>query len=1232
MSVNNSVRDLKMPEHQTAQPCGSCFTMSIARHLGGLMAVFMLLLPMASADEIDFNRDVRPILSRYCFKCHGPDDNARKGGMRLDVRAGALATAESGSPPIVPGRPDDSELIARIETTDDDRMPPPSTKTALSAEQKLILRRWVAGGAEYRAHWAFVAPRQAPLPQVGQTGWPRNAIDRFVLARLEASGLKPSPQADLYALLRRVSLDLVGLPPTVTEVDAFLKEAGVQAAGEAEAANRFDMAYERFVDRLLASPHYGERWARRWLDLARYADTNGYEKDRPRSIWPYRDWVINALNADMPFDQFTIEQLAGDMLPNATTAQRVATGFHRNTMLNEEGGIDPLEFRFHAMTDRVATTGTTWLGLTLGCAQCHTHKYDPISHSAYYEFMAFLDNADEPDLNLPGPNAAAESQRREERAALLVRELPGKYPFRQVEWRIVSSGASVTASSQSPTELLPDGSWKFSGAPAETDLYTFVIDTDLAAVDRLQIEAIRDQNAGPGRTPHGNFVLTDLTIKVAPPDDPEGGQPVTIARAEADFSQDGFPVAHAFDGDAKTGWAIDDSAGKAGGMKSRTATFFFEPGATPPGSLRRWTIQLHQNHGDKHTLARVRLSLGAALHDARPDEVRRAEAIDQGLNGWLEHERTQAVRWRPVAPVSAHAERMLLTTQPDQSVFVSGDSSKTDVYELDFQLGGQDVTAIRLEALPDERLPARGPGMTYYEGTKGDFFLTELAAAAAGQPVRFAKATSSFAQNQFSKNAASAALAIDGDFQTGWSVAGGQGQRHVAVFVCQEPLRAVREFSLRMTYGRHFASSLGRFRISVTSDLNVGDARNLPDDVAKLLLIPDAELTTADRDRLRREFLMQAPELAQFTKEIRELQQPPAMQTTLVLQERPAENPRLTSIHHRGEFLQPTERVSPHVPSFLPGVPGGAPANRLTFARWLVSPGNPLTARVTINRQWAGFFGRGLVRTTGDFGYQGELPSHPELLDWLAVEFVNQGWSLKKMHKLIVMSATYRQASQAAPDLYARDPDNSLLARGPRVRLDAEIIRDSLLQASGLLSRKIGGPSVYPPQPASVTTEGAYGAISWTPSQGEDRFRRSLYTFSKRTAPFAMYATFDAPSGEACVARRDASNTPLQALTLLNDQVCVEASQALGRILADAPGPVEQQIIELYRRAVVRPPDEHELSLLAAFYARQLARLNEKSLDAGVIAGEAGEQAPLRAAWTLLARAVFNLDEMVVKE
>jgi hypothetical protein len=1183
-----------------------------------LPAALALLLPglLAAADGApaipDFNAEVRPILAGFCFKCHGPDDKGRKAKLRLDVREVATRPAKSGDIAIVPGDVAASHLIARITSSDQDEvMPPPATQKTLSALQKDILTRWIAGGAVYRPHWAFVPPRQAEPPTVAHAQWARTPIDHFVAARLEAEGLEPSPAADRYTLIRRVSLDLIGLPPTAAEADAFVADTAPDA-------------YERVVDHLLAQPQYGERWARRWLDLARYADTNGYEKDRPRSIWPYRDWVINALNADMPFDRFTIEQLAGDLLPHPDQDALTATGFHRNTMLNEEGGIDPLEFRFYSLVDRVSTTGKAWLGLTVQCAQCHTHKYDPITQREYYQLMAFLDNADEPTYLLKPQDYDRRRSEVEAKIAAVVAALPERFETDiPIAWSSPAA-ATLTTSSGEKGQQLSDASLMLTGPGAARDDYQVEFDVPAPDISMLRLEAIPDKanpKGGPGRAASGNFVINELQVLVAPTGGADKPVPVKLVKAEADYSQKGFDVKGAIDGDPKTGWAVDSD--KIG--SPRTATFTFDkPVQLPAGA--HFIIRLEQQYGDQHTLGHFRLSLG---HRHQVDDLKaeRTAQIERGFSAWLERERARSVRWTVLHPASASAAVPILSVLDDDSVLASGDQTKSDTYELAYQQLPERITALRLEVLPDESLPNGGPGRVYYEGAPGDFGLSELTASADGAALHFAKAMESFANG-----GNHAANAIDGRTDTIWSIDGGQGRAHNAVFVLAEPLSGAKALKVSMLFERYFSAGLGRFRFSVTGDPPPPGASEVPAGVAELLARPAAARTAADQQRLRSAYLLTAPETRAAQAEIDGLRKSlRAYPTTLVFAERPSAHHRSTFMHNRGEYLQPTERVEADVLSVLPPLPAGAAHDRLALARWLVDRGNPLTARVTVNRQWAALFGRGIVRTVDDFGYQGDPPTNPALLDWLAVAFMDQGWSLKKLQRLIVLSATYQQSSRATPALLARDPGNLLLARGPRFRLEAELIRDGMLKESGLLSGRIGGPSVYPPQPANVTTDGAYGSLEWKVSSGEDRYRRGLYTFSKRTAPYAMFTTFDGPSGEACIAQREISNSPLQALTMLNDTVILEAAQALGAAIAAQPGGDGERATALFRRCLTRPPEAQELGLLVAFVSAQRARFASHELDPAALGGAGPGDAAERAAWVALARVLLNLDEAITK-
>jgi hypothetical protein len=745
----------------------------------------------APRTAVGFNRDIRPILTRHCFKCHGLD--VKKAGLDLQDRAAALKELKSVNTAIVPGKSADSELIARVSAEyDEERMPPRGAGPRVTRAEVAKLRAWIDQGARYETHWAYVKPVRPALPAVKNRAWVRNAIDYFILARLEKEGLALSPEAGRETLIRRLSLDLTGLPPTVADVEAFL-------------ADRSPGAYEKVVDRLLASPHYGEHQARPWLDQARYADTNGYENDARRTIWPYRDWVIAAFNRDMPFDRFTIEQIAGDLLPNATLDQQIATGFHRNTMVNTEGSTDDEEFRVAAVVDRVNTTMEVWMGTTFGCCQCHSHKYDPFTQKEYYRLLAFF-------------NSTADRGR-----------------------------------SNDPTVALPD-------------------------------EALKAKQAR-------------LTAEIA-------------------------------------------------------------------------------------------------------------------------------------------------------------------------RLKGQPAKAKELAALRKQ--------------------------LAALRPV-----------------------------------------------------------------------------------------------------------------------------------------------TTLVMKELP--KPRPTHVHIRGNHRNPGEKVSPGVPAKLHPLAGGQPANRLALARWLVDPDNPLVGRVTMNRIWARYFGRGFVETSEDFGAQGDPPSHPELLDWLATELVRQGWSLKAVHRLIVTSATYRQSSRVTLELYRRDPYNRLLARGPRFRLAAEMVRDNALAVSGLLCRKVGGPSVFPYQPDGIWFN-PYSGDRWVMSTGGDQYRRGLYTFWRRTAPFAAFMAFDAPSREVCTERRARTNTPLQALATLNDRAFVDPAAALSRrMMAEGKGADRDRAVYGFRLAVARRPGTRELGLLLRLYEDNLARYRKDPAAARALATSGlgppprGMDVARLAAWTVVANVLLNLDETITK-
>ena len=1008
------------------------------------------LFPLATvlSATVEFRRDIEPIFVKRCSECHGPD--VQKGKLRLDDKALALKGGSSGEPLLIPGKSAESELMIRVTAEDpDDVMPAKGDR--LDPEQIELLRRWIDEGATWpdtdaRDHWSFIKPTRPELPRVQQASWVRTDIDRFILAKLEQEGLAPSPEADRATLVRRLALDLTGLPPQPSEVDAFLRDSRPDA-------------YERLVERLFNSPHYGEHIARWWFDLARYADSNGYQVDLARSIWPYRDWVIDAFNENKPFDVFSVEQLAGDLLPNATLAQKVATGFNRNTKINDEGGGDAEEYRTKAVKDRVATTATTWLGLTMMCAECHTHKYDPITHDEYYQFYSFFNNsADggnysvEPTLPVPAPR------------------VDGKVAYLRGE--IARVAAQLTEAEHN----LPN-----------------------------------EQAAWERRMSRKTNVWQTLTLENA----------------------------------VSTGGAVLTNL--------------------PDGSL-----------------------------------------LSMGLNPIYD-------------TITAQAE--------------------TDI---------QGITAILLETLPDPSLPTNGPG----RWKEGNFILDEFIVTAAPRnggedatiDVRLGSAVADWEQ-QFYR----AEHAVDRNPKTGWAIGPKVGQRHFLIARTMEPIGFADGAKLGFRFDHYHGNNhtIGRMRISVTTEADSDALWPVPAEIAALMMMPAADRTEAQRQELTAHYRTVSPEIRRLERELfrlneREAELANAKYSTLVLRERDGP-PRTNYVHLRGSFLDKGKEVTAGVPAFLHPFPDDEPANRLTLSRWLVSPDNPLTARVTVNRLWERFFGTGIVKTSDDFGRQGEEPSHPELLDWLATEFVRTGWDMKEMQRQLVMSATYRQASGVNEQLMEMDLYNRWLARGPRFRLDAEVIRDQALAVSGLLNPELGGPSVYPIQPANLWKEIGFlrpeiGMDEWPVSEGPDLYRRGVYTFWRRVCTYPTFSTFDAPSRDVCVSRRPRTNTPLQALAALNDPVAMEMARVFGqRIMAEGGADPGQRIEFAFRVCLARTPTEAEKARLEALFTQQLKSFyaDPGAADALLSIGPADRPARQEsrelAAWTMVANVLLNLDETLTK-
>ena len=920
------------------------------------------------------------------------------------------------------------------------------------------------------SHWLFIAPTRPEVPQVNDAAWVRNPIDAFVLAKVQSEGLKPSPEADRVTLLRRLSLDLIGLPPTIDEVNVFL-------------ADNSPDAYEKQVDRLLASPHYGERWGRIWLDAARYADSDGFEKDKLRLVWFYRDYVINAFNKDLPYNQFIIEQLAGDELPKPTQEQKVATGFLRNSMVNEEGGVDPEQFRMDAMFDRMDCLGKAVLGLTIQCAQCHNHKFDPITQEEYYKLFAFLNNDNE----------------------------------------------------------------------SQPVVYT-----------------------------------PDELMKVA--------------------------------------------------------------------NLRR---QIHQ--------------IESELRHQSSDWQERMAAWEDSVA----HDQPQWAILKDLRQLGEMSQRYL--PQGDSSVLAQGyaPTKFTESFEAKTDLDG--ITAFRLELLPDPNLPCGGPGRSIY----GTCALSEFAvdASPVDRPekktrLKFVKATSDYDQPERPLEATfddktntkritgPVKFAIDGNGNTAWGIDAGPGRRNVArkaVFRCDKPVDfkegAILTIHLTQNHGGWNSddnqnNNLGRFRLSVTNDDGHVAADPIPQRVRDIFALPRDKRTPAQEAVIFSYWRTTVPEWKEANDKIDALwQQWPAGTTTFTLTPRPGG--RQSFVFNRGDWLKPTKAVTPGVPAFLNPLPPDSPPTRLTLARWLVDPKAPTTARAFVNRLWQAYFGIGIVATAEDFGMQGEAPSHPQLLDWLATEFMNPstpttgsgqaGWSIKHIQRLIVTSATYRQSSRVTDELYTRDPYNRLLARGPRFRVDGEIVRDIALSASGLLDAEIGGRSVMPPAPAFLfQPPSSYAPFPWVDEKGPEKYRRAIYTFRRRSTAYPVLATFDVPNGDVACVRRSRSNSPLQALALLNEPVFVECAQALARRTLSEGGTTDQsRITYAFRRALARTPTPAEMNELLSLLNKEQKRIGDGWLNPAEIAtGKSdvptdvpkGATPTQLAAYTVVSRVVLSLDETITKE
>jgi len=1014
---------------------------------------------------VEFNRDIRPVLSDKCFLCHGPDSANRMTKLRWDLEESAKADL-GGRFAIVPGNPGRSEMIRRITASDPAaRMPPVQAGARLTDREIELLRRWVEQGARWGKHWSLIPPQRPPLPGVSQKEWPRNGIDYFVLERLERERLRPMAEADRATLIRRVSLDLTGLPPSLPEIDAFLNDPSPNA-------------YEKVVDRLLASPRFGERMAARWLDGARYADTNGYQTDAERFMWRWRDWVIEAFNRNLPFDRFTIEQIAGDMLPNATLDQKIATGFNRNHRGNGEGGIIPEEYAIEYVADRVETTSTVWLGLTMGCARCHDHKYDPITQKEFYQVFAYFNNIPEkgrankygnspPLIPAPTPEQQAQLKELEQKLAVAERHFLRLQP----EW----------------------------------------------------IRAQRAWEASPGTSdPGGGAMATGLVAHYSLDGEQTGAQ---WREGEASLSPGRIGQAASFDGKR---FLDAGNVANFGFYDKFTLAAWIYP-QTSTGAIVTRTVETPEGDG-----------YGLYLNEGKVQLNLVQRWLDDALR--VETSRTlEPYRWRHVL-ATYDGSRAADGVQ----IYFDGEPQKLKVLLDELNQSFQVREPLRIGA-------GGGPG-NRFQGLLDDVRVYNVVLSP--------------------EEAAMAATPAP-----------------IAEIVAIAPARRTKPQ----------ADKLALYYLDKHAPAHVTQAWR--------------EWTGLRKQRER--FLESIP-------------------TVMVMQEN--ETPRQTFLLNRGAYDKPAEKVSPGVPASLPPLPAGSPNSRLGFARWLVDASNPLTARVAANRFWQMYFGTGLVRTVEDFGSQGEWPSHPELLDWLATELIRTGWDLKALQKTIVMGAVYRQSSQAPPAIRQRDPDNRLLARGPRFRLPAEFLRDQALAISGLLVEKIGGRSVKPYQPAGLWKE-LSGGEDYKPDQGENLYRRSLYTYWKRAAPPPSMMNFDAAGRETCIVRETRTNTPAQALNLMNDVTYLEAARVLAQRMMKEGGPSpEERIGFAFRLATARWPTQAESRILLDSYHYYLDNYQTdgeaagKLLSAGQSPREESLNAAELAAFASVASLILNLDETVNKQ
>ena len=1274
--------------------------------MGTLLVCFCLAvfgLPTALAEQsetphtpLNYNLDIRPILSDNCYACHGPDANTRQANLRIDTKEGAFSEP-SGYPVIVPGKPEESELHLRIISNDDHyRMPPADFNKTLTPAQIEAVTQWIREGAKWEEHWAFTTPVRPTPPEVKNGDWVRTPIDAFILSRLEKEGLQPANEADKRTLIRRLSLDLTGLPPTREEIHEFLADDSPDA-------------YEKVIDAFMAKPEYGEHLGRFWLDVARYGDTHGLHLDNYREMWPYRDWVIKAFNQNMPFDQFTTEQLAGDLLPEPTLEQKIATGFNRCHVTTSEGGSIDEEYYVQYAIDRADTTSTVWMGLTVGCAQCHDHKYDPITQKEFYQLYAYFNNITEkamdgnrkdspPVVKLPTPEQEAELAAFDEQIAELDAQAKAPIPeidATQIAWEnriphwTTLKPTSLYSKGGATLEVLEDNSILVSGNNPEQETYEVIVEIppgnqwSAVRLEGLTHESLPE--SGFGRSDNGNVVLTDFALFIAPA-----------------VEDDAAPTEEGSNNDAETQvegeTTIDvDTEAETGSAPAADADTEVETGSTP-------TVDVDADAQTEGTLTGDASVEGETENTDTDDPWTRIKVV----HAWADHE--QALGENNLDGIVANAiddkpeTGWALDRQSEnrQAIFLvaapfgmeGGNRLKVRLkHEYDlrhkqlgrFRLALTDTTTIypigSKITLGDWH--AAGPftaehgNLAFYQAyepeTKdvntGDTFEVN------GKTIKWEKQThwvdeqvhndivgensATYISRTITSVTQQKALLYIGSndalkvWMNGTELLAKNVQRDAAADQEQMQVNLKPGNNTLLLKVVNYSGPSGfYFRIESAPPM-------VPANIVDIAGMPRGERETAQTEQIRdfyRQNITPDKSINENTKrafadlktlfaDLSEVQGKrdtldASVTTTLVMQER--EEPRGAYVLARGEYQHREEQVYPQTPAVLSPLPEDTAPNRLGFAKWLLSPEHPLTARVTINRFWQNVFGTGIVKTSEDFGTQGIPPVHPELLDWLATEFVASGWDIQAMLKLMLTSATYRQSAQVTPEKLERDADNELLSRSPRYRLDAEIVRDNALALSGLLYTKIGGPSVKPPQP-----DGLWKAVGFTGSNtdtfvkdtGADKiYRRSLYTFWKRTAPPPQMNILDAPSREACTIRRERTNTPMQALMLMNDPQFFEAARAFAeRTIKEGGETVEARIAYIFEAATARlPKPKEEALLLETFQAHyQELEANPEAAKELIAVGESPPDETLDAvevaAWTMIANLILNLDEVLNK-